>query len=66
LTSGRLAELVVLAAFIGIAQDGKGLLNILETLFGTGVSRIDVRVMFARKSAIGFLDLRLRSLSLNP
>ena len=59
------AELVIGDAFFRVLENFVGLAGFLEFLFRVGFL-VDVRVQFARKFAIGTLDLVLRRRPLQP
>ena len=53
----RGAERVVGAALLGVGEQVVGGLDLLELLLGAVVARVPVRVVLARKLAVGLLDL---------
>src|SRR5262249_47351747 len=53
------SELVVLLAFVGVAQDFVSFLGLLELLFSLLVVRVEVRMVFAGQLAIGLLDFSI-------
>src|ERR1700730_11092044 len=55
------AELVVLAPFLGIAEDLVGLVDFLELRLGLLVVRIYVRMIFPCELAVGRFDIGFRS-----
>jgi hypothetical protein len=52
-----LAELIVALTLLRIGEDIIGLPDLLEFFFRAAVTRVDVRVIFARQLAVGFLDV---------
>ena len=48
---------VVLLALVGVGERVVGLLDVFETLLGSGVVRIAIRVVLAGQLAVGLLDL---------
>src|SRR5207253_10382406 len=59
------AELIVLLALFGIAEDLVGLIDVLEIALGFLVVGIDVAMILARELAIGSFDLRLSRAALD-
>jgi hypothetical protein len=55
--------LVILGPLIRVAQDLVSLVDLLETLLATRVTRIDVGVTFAGEPAKGALDLFFAGIS---
>jgi len=51
--------LIVDGALVRLAENFVSLLGFLEFLFGVFVTRISIRVIFHRKSAVGLLDVGL-------
>ena len=59
------AELVVLLALVGVADDLVGLVYLLELGLGVLVVGIDVGMEFAGELAVGAFDLRIARLAVN-
>jgi hypothetical protein len=60
------AELIIALALVRIEENVIGFAHLLELLLRGGVARVDVRMIFARQPAIGFLDLVLRRCAGDP
>ena len=53
---GGVTELVIFRLLLGIRENGIGLVDLLEALFGLGVARMEVGMIFFGKLAVGPLD----------
>ena len=60
-----LAEFVIEFSFLFVAQDIVGDREILESVLGVFVARIDVGMIFARKLAVGLADVFVGSAALD-
>ena len=63
---GTMTELVIFLPEFGIAEDMIGFRDLLETALGLLIPWVQVGVMLASQSTIGFLDLFVRGRTLDP
>ena len=54
-----MSEPVVSPTLVGVGEDGVGLRNLLESLFGSGVVRVSVGMALEREFSIGLLEVGL-------
>ena len=59
-------QLIVFAPFLRVSQNLVSLVDLFEALLGPFVARVNVRVIFAGQTAIGFLDLLLAGVPIYP
>jgi hypothetical protein len=63
---GAMAELIVLLPELGIAEDMIGFRDLFEAALSLLISWVQVGMVFASQSTIGFLDVLFRGRALDP